>query len=392
MNSTTNENSEQPTKPKTPAKFDLSDGIQKEDFIALGTSFLNLLKKILRFIFYPLIWVYNGFGNTFDLIWRSRVARPLTSEEVRYVKSWPILISTVGTALGLILGIIAVYFNPDEVRERIEDIESLFNWISDIISVVYDFLTLIFGTFYDLLIGLKDFILEDIFGTTDTLVPFIALVLIGYLATVILLIILESKFVAKLIDKISATIEWILNIPQMLYNYINIKIWNNIILNFSGKFAGGERLETHDNLYFKKVIGFSLGFSIFFFILGIFAFLNERGRQGSTLEDPVNAIIALIVILLVAGVISGFVMTPLMGKLFDKRKYLLQIPDELLAKTTISTTPSEEVSDVKGDDKTTPKTKISEEKIPPVKITKDMSAKERAMARRRAHRKANDNE
>lgn len=311
--------------PKAPAKFDLSDGIQKEDFIALGTGLWHAILWLLKLIFYPLVWLKREFVRLVEFF-RSHAERPLTEDEIRFVSSIPLFLSTLGTLFGTLLGIVAFVSLREDFLSKLEDIGSLFSWLGELIKGLWDVFTFVLGIFAGLLVGLKDFIVNEIFGSdTPTEIPFIVLSIVGFVGVVLLLVVIESKFVHKSIQRLKVAFAFVLEIPYMIYDGLD-SVWNGVLLTKVGQpIMGGEMLGTNTNTFYQKVVRFTLAFAVISFLAGIALFWGDS--ELSDFND-VTDIFFLILVMLVSGVVAGFVFSAALVRFLARlgaQKYSIEV-------------------------------------------------------------------
>lgn len=379
------ETEEQPV--KRPIKFDLSDGLQKEDIIALGSGLLHVIIFILTILLYPFIWIYRELGRLRNLLF-IRTSRPLSPEEVRFISSWPLFLSTIGLSLGLLLGVIVAVTDTEQLINRIRDVADIFGWLIGLIVGFFQFIRDLLVGIWGLLVGLKNFVITDIFNNTDfILIPFFALSAVGFILMILILFFIESKYINKAIKKFQDTFAYFLTIPRRFYNYLDQKVWNFLLVNVGLKFVGGNRIQNHDSGFYRKVLLFSGLFSILTFIAGLLLFrrFDGLGNFGTNVDKTVF----LMVILFFAGGFSGFVVTTGLVFILDRiarRKYALRFPGiagiPLPATTSTESIEETEISDSKG--KIMPKTPAATP-VPPKRLTAE-ERKERARARRQARK------
>ena len=384
-------------KEKQQAKFDLSDGIQKEDFIAIGSSLFHAVVFILRIIFYPLIWIWRELKRLSEFL-SARTGRPLTDDEILFLSSWPIFLSTIGITLGAILGLFTALYYTQNLSNKLSSIGTFFSWLGGLIKGIYDVCVIIIVFIWGLLVELKNFVFNDIFKSTDITIPFITVAIIGFIGAIIVLFILESKLFAAAIQKIHNLYFYIISLPRRIFNYLDRNIWKGAILVKIGRpFVGAKTLGTHINLIYKKILYATIAFSALAFVTGVTLFVYGVDKASADptstyrpLIDPVIAATFLIIVFLIAGVIAGFVGTFIFTKFLmtvGGTKYRILTP-EMVPEATITSTSTIKAQPVRTGAKSTDKTsKVSETVSTPAPvpvITPGMTAKERAEARKKA--------
>ena len=196
------------------------------------------------------------------------------------------------------------------------------------------------------------------------------------------------------LQKIQNLIFSIIYLPRRIYTYLDRNVWKGFILIKIGRpFVGGKSLDKHINLFYKKILIATIAFSALAFISGVTLVIYGIDKANSnssstyaTLKDPVNAASFLIIIFLIAGVIAGFFGTFIFTKFLTAvggTKYSI-LAEEILPEPTTSSsstsTKSVKTSPKPSTDKTVKPTPQAYTTAP----TQNMTAKERAEARRKA--------
>ncbi|OLS26237.1 MAG: hypothetical protein HeimC3_10160 [Candidatus Heimdallarchaeota archaeon LC_3] len=362
---------------KTKAKFDLSDGIQAEDFIALGSGLLLFIWRILAIVFYPFIYIWRNLGRL-RMFLITKSARPLTKEEIKFISSWPLFLTIIGIMLGIIFGLFGFLVAQDEVLLQLQDISNFLSFIGGIIVGIIDVITIILGAIWDLLVSLKDFVL-DVFSS-DFLMSFIFVAIIGFIGAIVILLILESRILERIIEGLKSVFENIFALPRKSYDYLDKVVWNSIVQKLGRPIVGGEKIENYSNVFYKRLIMATFIFSLLFFVISLYAlfFIQYKDLSGVLSDNTtlVSTLSVIILVLILTGIFTGFPVTFFYMWLLSKlsgEKYSL--------KSVIS-------SATEGKVKITPKHSISSKEAEVKEATKPiLSAKERAEARRKRRKK-----
>jgi hypothetical protein len=357
------------TKERKQAKFDLSDGIQAEDFIALGSGLLNLIWKILRVFLYPFIYIWRSLGRL-RVFLSVQSARPLTKDEMNFIMSWPLFLSLVGISIGVLLGLIGFLANSSGFWDKLGDFGAFIGFIGEFIVAIITAFVELLKLFWSLLVGLKDFVQNELFASQDFLAPFIFTAIIGFIGAIGILLFLESQIISKFVNKIQEFVSYIFSIPRRIYDYLDKSVWDRLVFRLGKPTVGGEKIENYSNLFFKKVILATFGFSMLFFIFSLFAFANDEHLRS--FENTFDSLFVLIFVFLFTGIFTGFPVTYLSMRLLNSvsgNKYSLQTTIEMATEGKVEIAIKATVS--------TPSS--TQPKVAKPK----MSAKERAEARRK---------
>ena len=97
--------------------FDLSDGLQKEDFFAIFVSIWTFIKLIFKLIFYPYVWILRMFGRSIRFV-RTKDAseKPLNEDERSFMESIPTFFVLLGFFMGLLLGIVVAIGASEKIN------------------------------------------------------------------------------------------------------------------------------------------------------------------------------------------------------------------------------------------------------------------------------------
>ena len=358
---------------KKQAKFDLSDGISSEDFIALGSGLWKVIVFILKIIFFPIIWVKRMLVRLQKFLFSPHAERLLTDDEKLLVSSVPVFLGFLGLTLGAVFAIFAYFNNKENFLSKLQSVTDLLGLIGGLIKGFFDFLGIIWGFIYEVILkGSRDFVVNDIFKNSTIEIPFLALATIGFIGAIIILVILELSFVQTLLQKTSDLINYIVSLPFRFYERIQ-QIWNKIIQKIGDPVMGGEEmLNKYTNKFYQKALRLILLFALITIFSGLYIFFTNKTL--SQFNDT-NSYLFLITVMLSAGLFAGFPVAYLIIiflKRISKTKYE--------ARTVV---PVAATSTTGGTTKAAASGQATAQKEIPVTKLKGKTAKERAMERRK---------
>ena len=359
---------------KKQAKFDLSDGISSEDFIALGSGLWKVIVFILKIIFFPIIWVKRMLVRLQRFLFSPHAERLLTDDEKLLVSSVPVFLGFSGLTLGAIFAIFAYFNNRDNFLSKLQSVTDLLGLIGGLIKGFYDFLGIIwYNLIYEVILkGSRDFVVNDIFKNSTIEIPFLALAMIGFIGAIVILVILELSFVQTLLQKTKDLINYIVSLPFRFYERIQ-QIWTKILKKIGDPVMGGEEmLNSYTNKFYQKGLRLILLFALITIFSGLYIFFTND--QLSKFSDT-NSYLFLIAVMLSAGLFAGFPVA-----------YLIIIFLKRISKTKYEARTVVPVAAVSTSGSTTKATPSGESKVPkeiPVTKLKGKTAKERAMERRK---------
>lgn len=360
---------------KRPARFDLSDGLSSEDFIALGNGLLSAIVFVLKIIFFPIVWVKRMLVRLQKFLFNPHAERLLTDDEKLLVSSVPIFLGFLGLTLGAVFALIAYVNNRSKFLAKFSNVTDFFKQIGAWIKGTFDFIGTVWGYIYqNILINSKNAIIDNVFGkNVDKVIPFLALSLIGFIGAIVILVILELQFVRSILSKISRAINYIVYLPVNFYNWLQ-DAWNNVLEVLGKPVMGGDMLDKYTNKFYQKALRLILLFALIFLFLAFYIFI--RNKDLSQFKDT-NSYLFLISVMLLAGLFAGYPVAYLFVKLLkslskDKYEARSVIPTAV-AQTPVATT------------KSTSSSPASTPSAIPVAKLKGKTAKERAEERRRLH-------
>ncbi|MHA2273867.1 MAG: hypothetical protein ACXACI_18610, partial [Candidatus Hodarchaeales archaeon] len=105
---------------KSKPKFDLSDGVGKEDFLAIIYGIWHFIFVLLKVILWPWIWAFREIGRTIRFIKNSHDGT-LNDSERQFLESLPLFFTVIGLLGGFAVAIIAILALTDFVVEIFDD-------------------------------------------------------------------------------------------------------------------------------------------------------------------------------------------------------------------------------------------------------------------------------
>lgn len=355
-----------------PAKFDLSDGISSEDFIALGSGLWKIIVFVLKIVFFPLIWVYRMLGRLKNFLFSPHAERLLTEDEKILVSEVPMFLGFLGLVAGAVFAVFAYFNNRDKLLASFQNITDFFKFLGGLVKGTFDVLGIIWGFIYEgILISTKNFIVNDIFKNTDIVIPFLALAVIGFFGAIILLVLLELNFVRTFLRKVSNGVNYIVSLPFKLYDRLQ-EIWTKVLAKMGYPVVGGEdMLSKYTNKFYQKALKLILLFAFLTIFAGLYIFFSNKDLSKF---DSAESFIFLILVMLSAGLFAGYPVAYLLIKFLKSLS-----KDKYEARTVI---PAKTVT-TGGSSTTSSSSSTPTAKAVPVTQLKGKTAKERAEERRR---------
>ena len=289
---------------RKPAKFDLSDGISSEDFVALGSMIVRFIVFILKIVFFPLIWVKRMFVRLMNFLFSPHAERLLTDDEKLLVSSVPIFLGFLGLTTGALFALLAYLNNSHNFTSKFQSVKDFFSLLGGLLKGLLDVIGIIWGFIYqNILIGTKNYILNDIFHNTNVIVPFLALAVIGFVGAIVILVLLELQFVQTFLKKLSDGVNFVVSLPFKLYERIQ-QAWNNIVKKLGDPVMGGqESLNSYTNKFYQKALRLILLFAIITIFSGLYIFFTNKTL--SAFKDT-NSYFFLIAVMVSAGLFAGY--------------------------------------------------------------------------------------
>jgi hypothetical protein len=303
---------------KTGPKFDLSDGIGKEDFLAIIYGIWHLFIVLLKIILWPWIWALRECGRTIRFIKNSHDDL-LNDSERQYLESLPLFFTVIGLLGGFAVGIIAFFALTDFVSKLFDDfdlvknLEDFAGGLSEAIQGIWNGSVFIFS----LVVGFFQFI-SDVFAG-DPFLALIGLSIIGLTLVILYFVISETQVVQRMFAHVGSFWGTITNMPRAVWNKLNgwYLAFNR---RFAGLIIGRRRLDINAQRFFRKVLVATILLGLYTFLGGIIILANYFEN-----ESDFNKLVFLSFTLFVLGVVTGVIELAFLARVLDlvsRHRYL----------------------------------------------------------------------
>ncbi|MHA2495681.1 MAG: hypothetical protein ACXAEI_09330 [Candidatus Hodarchaeales archaeon] len=305
---------------KSKPKFDLSDGVGKEDFLAILHGIWHFFFVLLKVILWPWIWAFREIGRTIRFIKNSHDGT-LNDSERQFLESLPLFFTVIGLLGGFAVAIIAILALTDFVVEIFDDfdliksLEDLAGGIGAIVTVIWEAIKAI----AEFTIWFFESVAKVFAGN-----PFYALIglsIIGLTLMILYFLISETEVVRRLFGRIGSALGFFRNLPSRFYEKTN-----NWYLSFNRRFAGlvigRQRLDNHKQRFFRKVLVATILLGLYTFLGGIIILANYFAD-----EEALPQLIYLSFTLFMLGVVTGVIELAFLTRVLDmvsRRRYLLK--------------------------------------------------------------------
>lgn len=298
-------------------RFDLSDGFGKEDVFAIFAGIWNFIAFLLKLVLFPYVWILRMLSRSVRFAkTREGSDNLLTEDEQLFMESTPTFFILVGFFVGLLVAVVVAVFGSEAVSDFLEklSLDSLLENLADLLQLVLEVILWIIGL--DTTVdgvkterwGIIDFFrtifefLTEIF-TSDPLLLFIGIGLVGIAIAVIWIVISETGIVSKLISIIVTVVSYIITTPGNIYSRTN-RIYLAFNKRLSSIVIGTDRIQTNQKSFHKKILLYSLGLGIWTFLGGLFVLASQD--FGDTTLQITFIMIVCIVFGLGVGIIEMF--------------------------------------------------------------------------------------
>ena len=311
--------------------FDLSDGLQREDFFAIFVSIWTSIKLIFKLIFYPYVWILRMFGRSIRFV-RTKDAseKPLNEDERSFMESIPTFFVLLGFFMGLLLGVVVAIGASEKINAFFESlsldviVESIAWWIMVFLEIIltiiglghHDIDFLVWNAGDERAMGIIDIIrgfftiIQDIVSK-DPLLLFLAIGAIGITIAIIWIGVSETGIVSRILKITGSSIKFLVSAPYRVFDTVN-----QIYLSTNSKLAsiviGTDRLENRTVAYHRKILLYALGLGVWTFFGGIFVLTAEIAPS-----DPAQQIAFFLIVLFVFGVGVGILELFLIVRFLD---------------------------------------------------------------------------
>lgn len=311
--------------------FDLSDGLQIEDFLAVFAAIWNFIKLIFKLIFYPYVWILRMFGRSIRFVRTKDAAeKPLNEDERAFMESIPTFFVLLGLFMGLLLGIVVAVGASDAIIDFFESLSlDVIIWViaSTIIIILEIILTIIGLGNHDVnflvwnkgeerAMGIIDFIraFVDFINTivnSDPLLLFFAIGAIGITIAVIWIIISETGIVSRTLKITGGSIKFLVSAPYRIFHTVN-RIYLSTNTRLASIVIGTERLENRTVAYHRKILLYALALGAWTFFGGVFVLAAEIAPDNAAAQ-----IAFFLIVLFVFGVGVGIIELFLIVRFLD---------------------------------------------------------------------------
>jgi hypothetical protein len=304
---------------KTKPKFDLSDGVGKEDFLAIVYGVWHFIFVLLKIILWPWIWALREIGRTIRFIKNSH-DDTLNESERQFLESLPLFFTVIGLLGGFAVALIAILALTDVVVDIFEDfdlvkvLEDLAGGISEIVGALWDGFIAVAEFTVDFFQAIFEF-----FGGN----PFYALIglsIIGVTLVIFYFLISETAVVQRLFGRISSSWEFFKTLPYRIYEKTN-SWYLTFNRRFAGLVIGRKRLDNHKQRFFRKVLIATILLGLYTFLGGIIILANEYAD-----EDALVQLVYLSFTLFMLGVVTGVIELAFLTRVLDlvsRKRYFL---------------------------------------------------------------------
>ncbi|MHA2169554.1 MAG: hypothetical protein ACXAB7_06630 [Candidatus Kariarchaeaceae archaeon] len=319
-----------PKKEKGPRKeivFDLSDGVTWHDFAGIFVLFLVFIWRIIRLILAPFFWVYGENVRMYRFIRATGHERVMTEDERYFVETLPLVFTLTGITGGIILGILATYGEGGKIEDFFNDLEA--DFITEFFNAIGTVLRfIIVDVLFALVKGIADGASWLVGEATDLIeadpfVLFLGLTAVGVVVILLWIILHETGVFANVTGFLIKFARWVLGSPERFRFRIN-NYYRKINHWLAKRLVGEKTLLTRTQIYFKRVVFYTVLASIYSFIMGIVVALDEDFWERT--DEPDGAQIVFIAfVLFIAGFISGTIFFGLLARVLDvlnRKKYI----------------------------------------------------------------------
>jgi hypothetical protein len=304
---------------KTKPKFDLSDGVGKEDFLAILHGIWHFIFVFLKVILWPWIWALREIGRTIRFIKNSH-DDPLNDSEKQFLESLPLFFTVIGLLGGFAVALIAIFTLTDFVVKTfddfdlIESLEDLAGGIGAIVSAIWEGIKAI----ADFTIWFFESV-SKVFGE-DPFLALIGLSIIGLTLMILYFLISETGVVRRLFGRIGSVWEFVRNMPRRFYEKTN-SWYLSFNRRFAGLVIGRQRLDNHKQRFFRKVLVATILLGLYTFLGGIIILANYFAD-----EDALPKLIYLSFTLFMLGIVTGVIELAFLTRVLDlvsRKRYFL---------------------------------------------------------------------
>jgi hypothetical protein len=314
---------DEPKKEKKPIEFNLSDGVSWHDFVAIFVLFFVFLWRILRLILAPAFWVYGENVRMIRFVRASSSERPMTEDERLFVESIPFILMLTGAVGGVLVGAFAAFSLSDNINEFLDNINVDFlGGIWDVLAaIIIGFFSILFwiGSGIGSVLGWGFDILVNAFQQ-NVFLAFMGLASFGILLLLVWVALSEKGVFHKVFGFLIRFLKWLVGSPERFRFRID-NYYRRINHWLTKKLIGEATLLTRTQIYFKRVVLYTLIASFYSFASGIYIGVTESDQFGETWQ----IVLFIAFVLFVAGILSGTIFFALIARFLDllnRKKYI----------------------------------------------------------------------
>jgi hypothetical protein len=299
-------------------QFDLSDGFGKEDIYAILAGIWNFIAFLLKLFLFPYVWILRMLSRSVRFV-KTKDASDnlLTEDEQMFMESTPTFFILFGFFVGVLVVLFVAVFGSDAVSDFLEKLsldsllETIEWWLLLFLEIILSIIgldTTVDGVKTYRKYGIIDFfrvifeILTEIF-TSDPLLLFLGIGLVGIAIAVIWIVISETGIVSRLISIIVTVVSYIITTPGNIYSRTN-RVYLAFNKRLSSIVIGTDRIQNNQKSFHKKILLYSLGLGIWTFLGGLFVLASQE--FGDTTLQITFIMIVCIVFGLGVGIIEMF--------------------------------------------------------------------------------------
>ncbi|MHA2502706.1 MAG: hypothetical protein ACXAE3_07545 [Candidatus Kariarchaeaceae archaeon] len=311
---------------KKKVEFNLKDGVSWHDFAGVFVMIGLFFWRLFLLVISPVIWIYNENVRMIRFARATSHERVLTEDERFFVETIPFVYTVTGLIGGVLVGLIGWLSFGDTLREFFENLQldfiaAFFNFIGSILKFI--FVDIIFG----LISAIANFFswIGGIIFSAFTQSPFLALgglLLIGVVIMLIYIAFAETGIAANIFYYVRKAFLWIIGSPDRFRMRVN-SIYRRFNHRLTTLLVGKERVHTRTQVYFKKVVFYTIFLSLYSFAAGIFIASSPEDWGG--FETFFQRIFFAAMVLFFAGVISGTLFFAFVARFLDllnRAKYI----------------------------------------------------------------------
>ena len=275
-------------------RFDLSDGLGKEDFFAIFASIWKAIMFVLKVIFYPYVWIMRMFGRTYRFARTKRSPEKALNEDERFfVESVPGFFVLVGFFGGVLFGILIyltkeLQFGFTSFLEELNldyIVRGIAWWLEVFLEVILWIIGIDDRTQDPVLDrwGILDIIFDHIVPwtydlinsvTQNAILTFGVIAVLGVILAIIWIVISETGIIGAFFGFFTKIFSTAVGVPSSIWNRSNriYRKYNSVLASIV---IGQHRLDERNIGFHRKVILITLALGIYTLVFGVFIGLTN---------------------------------------------------------------------------------------------------------------------